>query len=303
MLNWIRNKFVTRRFLNHSQKKFLQRIKYEIRYGHLLDCILHSSISGVTEQVICDHEVIVSLTTYGKRIREVAFTIESIMQGSVLPNRIILWLEDGLQNCELPKLLQNQQKRGLEIRFCKDIKSYKKIIPTLLRYPDACIITVDDDVLYDYDMVESLVTSYKNNSMCIHTCRARDFVFDSHHKLMSYVKWPLSHNGNKASYHLMQTGVGGVLYPPKSLHPDVFKEDIFMELSPYGDDIWLYVMAVRNGYPILKVDTKTSLGCDYLENEEVQDTALYNQNGDKSICRNDIQIKALFEKYNMHQYL
>ncbi|MCQ2209467.1 MAG: hypothetical protein MJZ34_04165 [Paludibacteraceae bacterium] len=97
----------------------------------------------------------------------------------------------------------------------------------------------------------------------------------------------------------MQTGVGGVLSPPHSLHEDVLDEKLFQELSPYGDDLWLYVMAVRNNFRIRKVETSTSKGEDFFENESVQDIALYNQNCNDKTSRNDVQIKKLFEKYDM----
>lgn len=302
MLAWIKNKIVTKSFYLEFETKLHERMKYEMRYNHLLDCALHSLTCGVSKDSICDKDVIVSLTSYGKRINDVAITIESIMQGSVLPNKIILWLEEKLAKEKLPSLIENQKNRGLEIKYCRDIRSYKKIIPTLKNYPEACIITIDDDVLYNYDLVERLVNSYRLAPNCIHACRARKMVFSSN-KLESYLKWPLVSNGETLSCKTFQTGVGGVLYPPHSLHNDVFDEKAFMELCPYGDDIWLYVMAVRNGFNILKVETRTPFGEDFLENENVQDMALGNQNCNKKNCRNDLQINALFDRYDVYSLL
>ncbi len=51
---------------------------------------------------------------------------------------------------------------------------------------------------------------------------------------------------NQASYFIRQIGYGGVLYPPRALHPDVFDRKKYTELVPTHDDIWFWVMAVLN---------------------------------------------------------
>lgn len=303
MFNRIHKKILTKSFFVGFEKDLHESVRYEMRFNYLLDCILHSNSYGVSKDLICDKNVIVSLTSYGKRLNEVAFTIESIMQGSVLPNKIILWIESNLERKRLPSLLVKLQDRGVEIKYCRDIRSYKKIIPTLELYPESCIITIDDDVLYDYDLVERLVYSYIDNPNCIHACRARKMIFSSSNRLASYLKWPLVGNGEGDSFKILQTGVGGVLYPPHSLHEDVFDEKIFQELCPYGDDLWLYVMAIRNGYKIHKVDTRTQYGEDFLLNGNVQDVALCNENCNDETCRNDYQIAALFDRYGMYKFL
>ncbi len=86
---------------------------------------LRSTELGVSSQRLCDHEVIVTLTTFGQRLNDVYLAIESIMQGSLLPNRIILWLADDMRGKVLPVTLQKQMARGLEIEYTPDIRSYK----------------------------------------------------------------------------------------------------------------------------------------------------------------------------------
>lgn len=83
-------------------------------------------------------EVIVSLTTFPARINKVYITIETIFQQETLPNRIILWLANkqfprGLY--ALPQRLLNMQQKGLEIRFCEDIRSYKKYYYSIKNNP------------------------------------------------------------------------------------------------------------------------------------------------------------------------
>lgn len=48
----------------------------------------------------------------------------------------------------------------MEIAYCPDYRSYKKIIPTLRKYPEDVIITIDDDVLYGHETLEYLINAY-----------------------------------------------------------------------------------------------------------------------------------------------
>lgn len=109
------------------------------------------------------HKVIVSLTSYGRRVSAVLpYTIYSLLRQTYKPDVIILWLDyDSWNERNLPSSIRKLQKYGLTIKFCNDIKSYKKLIPTLKLYPDEIIITVDDDIYYKKNMVERLIKSIK----------------------------------------------------------------------------------------------------------------------------------------------
>lgn len=193
----------------------MQRECEKIRYD-LFSMAAHSSQPGISSTKWCENEVIVSLTSYGERIYDVCLAIESIMQGTMLPNRIVLWLsEDEFKGKTLPLTLQNQMKRGLEIRYTADIKSFKKLIPSLKEFPESVIITIDDDVMYNYDFVENLVNSYRSNPMVIHANRLSEISYHEDGHIESYLKWkPIIGNSIKDSLAYLFTGVGGVLYPP-----------------------------------------------------------------------------------------
>ncbi|MBY0406317.1 MAG: hypothetical protein K2Q01_01385, partial [Rickettsiales bacterium] len=51
----------------------------------------------------------------------------------------------------------------------------------------------------------------------------------------------------------LPTGVSGVLYPPGSLHAEVFREDLFLRLFPSADDIWFKVMALKQGVSAVRI--------------------------------------------------
>ena len=118
------------------------KIHYSERAQQLTNLALNSQEKGVIEGTIEETEIIISLTTHGRRLYEVFLAIESIMQGSTKPNRIVLWLNKDIQNETLPRTLMNQTGRGLTIKYTEDIGPYTKLVPALLDYPDSIIVTI-----------------------------------------------------------------------------------------------------------------------------------------------------------------
>ena len=262
---------------------------------------LNSHIPGITNEQYTDAEVVVSLTTYSKRLYEVYLTIESIMQGTLKPNRIVLWLEDNLKNTVIPIYLQRQMTRGLEIQFYKDIRSYKKLIPSLKLYPKSIIVTIDDDAIYEPDLLEKLVNAYNMDKHHIYANRVSRIELNDNYKPKEYSTWSIDKETGASPLNFF-TGVGGVLYPPNCFCDEVLNEDVFQTIAPYGDDIWFYTMSLLNGYTVYKVYTHDANGNDFFVNESVQDISLYHKNieGEKL---NDTQIKAVFDKYNIYKLL
>ncbi len=163
---------------------------------------------------------------------------------------VILQLsEDDFPNKEkdLPENLLNLQKFGLTISWNKgNIKSYKKLIPTLKQYPNDIIITVDDDFIYDKNLVKLLWKAYEKNPKLIHCHRTTKFSLKENGEFnVEAVKWY-----KNPSFANKLVGCGGVLYPPNTLYKDVTDEKLFTTLAPTNDDIWFWLMAVLNGTKI-----------------------------------------------------
>jgi hypothetical protein len=273
---------------------------FDLRRYQMIEHILYDKEKGITDNRYLDQDIIVSLTTYGKRINDVSFTIESIMQQSMKANKIILWLDYGFKNMPLPHALSRLQQRGLIIDYCKDIRSYKKLIPALQKYPKDTIITVDDDVIYDYDVLEHLIMSYIKDPSMIHACRVRKIKRNTT-SICPYNEWNLvTQTGSDFLY--IATGAGGILYPPNSLDPEVLNEDVFMDICQTADDIWFKSMSLKRGVIVNKVYTRNSFGNDYITNSnmQVESLAKINTKGD---LLNDKQLKAVFNKYNLYGFL
>lgn len=279
--------------MNNAYRQFL----FDNRRCWLEHNILANKYSGVTNEQYCDHKIIVSLTTFGKRIYDVHLTIESIMEQTMLPNRIILWLDYSFQNRSLPRALQMLQQRGLEIMYCDDIRSYKKLIPTLNLCPNDAIITIDDDVIYEFDLLERLIYAYIENPSYIYCHRYHKMKFVDG-KFMPYSKWDKVCSDMTPDVFNFPTGVGGVLYPPHSLDSEVFNQKIFMDICPYADDVWFKAMSVKKGTLVKKVYSHSQLSEDFLLNISVQDESLQIKNVDN--CLNDKQLNAVLNHYNLY---
>ncbi|MDE5868733.1 MAG: hypothetical protein K2H18_00750, partial [Muribaculaceae bacterium] len=300
---YILSRFKRKLFPAKEMLARFEDLRYEIRRSSLLEKMLHSEKSGVSSEKYCDHEVVVSLTSYGKRLYEVGITIESIMQQSMLPNRIILNLYTEDVAVSLPIALQRQIKRGLEVHLVStDIRSYKKLIPTLKRFPDAVIITIDDDCIYEYDLVERLFNSYLKNPHSVSAVRTHSILLDKNGKPLPYHKWDSCSAYASKGNRLFFTGVGGVLYPPGAFNDEVFNEEAFMSLAPYADDVWFHAMALLNGTSIVKAPAHSGDDIDHIENSAVQDIGLVNRNCNIE-RENDKQIKAIYDRYDIYPLL
>jgi len=241
-------------------------------------------------------KIIVSLTTFPSRINTLWICIESLLRQTVKPDEIILWLADtqfdGL-TC-LPDKLLSQQKRGLTIKFCDDLKAHKKYYYTFKEYPDDIVITADDDVIYPSNLIEELMKLHNKYPDCI-CC---NFLFlITHNKecmLNSTSKWPgiFTRIIDKLSSKLLPVGVSGVLYPPGSVNKEVFNKDVFKKISFYNDDLWLKVMSLLNNTMV--VQTNCFPG-HFFGIRGTQEDALFNYNIGQN--GNDIQFNELLKKY------
>jgi hypothetical protein len=171
--------------------------------------------------------------------------IETLLRQTVRPDRLILWLAHDEDLEGVAASLSRLEQRGLEIRRCDDWRSYKKIVPTILEYPKAVIVTADDDVFYPRDWLEKLLDAYETDRNVIHCHRSHIMVFGDDGKLSPYVDWPSGNvDAGLASMLVFPTGVGGVLYPPGSLDARVVDHESFMALCSQSDDIWLKAMSL-----------------------------------------------------------
>ena len=233
----------------------------------------------------------------GKRFYEVCTTIESIMEGTVKPNGIVLW-RDETDHRPLPLTLQRQVERGLQVLGTRDLRSYTKLLPTLKMFPDAHIVTIDDDIFYPHDFLENLMATYAKKPHSIVGNMVMQMSYDSNGIPTGILQWPYLHEepADGASHDLFFEGFGGVLYPAGSLPEEVFHKEVFQDICPTADDVWFNAMARISKTPITFCEHGYY---DYLkaDNHVCQDTALNLINNSEN--RNDKQLRAVWQHYHL----
>lgn len=201
--------------------------------------------------------VIVSLTSYPARIDTIHLTITTLLNQTVKPRSVILWLADEQfpeDEKELPLKLLSLKNKGLEIRFCDDIRSHKKYYYTMKENPDCYVITADDDVFYPENLVEKLMDGAKAYPDTVICTWGHEIVPDEKGDVLRVDKWEYLKESAQPSYLVMPTGIGGVLYPPHILTEEVFNKDALRELCLNADDLWLKAMALLNSKKAARVD-------------------------------------------------
>ncbi len=247
-----------------------------------------------------DPRTVVSLTTYPARLGIAHYTIGTLMRQRVKPDAIHLWLSaDELSPADLPRTLRRMQRRGLRITFVEgNIRSYKKLIYALEAYPEATIITADDDCLYPRGWLAMLLDGARRHPGEVVCLRGHRIKVDSDGHVRPYREFL---DNNKAphampeDFNLMPTGVGGVLYPPRSLDGVVTDRDLFMRLAPTADDIWFKACSMLAGRKSVRCtdrnitarDTSSILGKNGLWYSNLLDNA------------NDPQLKAVFDHFGL----
>lgn len=206
-----------------------------------------------------DNQVVVSFTTYRKRIDKIEPVINSILDQSFTNFKLILWLSDKEYNLtNIPKFITSKISEKFQVKFCSEMFSYKKLLPSLKEYGDSIIVTADDDIIYNKDWLLELVCSYITEPNAIHCHRGHRISFDNEkQKVNSYSKWTRNVCSAESSFDILPTGCGGVLYPPKSLHTTVIDYSLASRLCPSGDDIWFWCNALLRNTKIKTVPFST----------------------------------------------
>lgn len=273
---------IDRYILNSFILKFYNQIKYNLKL-YIVN-LFKRDVDFVKNHKL-KKRLIVSLTSYPKRFRTLPLVLNSIMNQSILPDKVILWIENKDKE-KLPSTVLNF--KGVDVEFCENgLFSYKKIIPLLKKYRNSYVITLDDDVIYFKETIEKLVSNSRKFP--------NDVIANCIHKIKVKKRYPISYklwsrNYRKQTKLAFFTGAAGVLYPPNCFYKDVLKKNYFRSLAPHADDIWLNWMAKLN-----KTNIRFSNIYKNYEYIKIIKGGLYQRNFKNSY--NDIQIKNMIKKY------
>ena len=212
--------------------------------------------------------------------------------------RIILYLGKECDDAVLPERLLALQRYGLEIkRGYADVRPHKKYLFAMQEYPEDIIITVDDDLMYDRNMIESLLDSYKKNPKAVSARRVHR-ITSSGGDLEPYDKFDKCWTRlTEPSHILLSTNGAGTLFPPGSLPEEAFDIDTIKKLCLDADDIWIKFMLIKKGIPVVWVKSSHSMPDEIPGSQKV---ALYYANTNKEDSNNDRCIRNMEEHFGIH---
>jgi len=153
-------------------------------------------------------KIYVTLTSWKGRIKYINNNLESLLNNSIKPKKVILNLsieEFPNKNLDLPKeiLILLKKYDNFEIFWVKKNNNvFKKLIPTIKRFKKDLIISLDDDILYPNNTFEKMLKCYdklgRNNPVSFGTIysdwKINGKVIHSHFGAGSIVKYKFFNN-------------------------------------------------------------------------------------------------------------
>lgn len=228
--------------------------------------------------------LVVTMTSWTKRIGNVKRVVESIMDNTVKPDRVYLNLSrTEFEGIKLPKDLveyfENDERLVINWVDGENTKSMKKVFP-ILKYldDDDLIINMDDDMNIPKDFIEVRVNEFKSNG-------GKNPISGSNN--------PRCHT-NKCLYgHTYNVICCTSIFQKKMLNGwDKIVDSELMKT--YNDDYIYTLLMLMNGYRIIptsKISTHTGIGprkiSSYNDNDGMGRQRVYKRNG---------EVLAIFEK-------
>jgi len=243
------------------------------------------------EPIIARGGPVVSLTSFDERLQTVYLTIESIGVGSLLPSRLILWIQNEGSFRSLPDSLRRLKARGLEVRLTKEYGPHSKYFPYIMSTDifGCPLATADDDMLYSVWWLRGLATAHRETPWLVNCYRAH-FMHFANGRIKPYLNWE-TRKSTEPSARCFATGSAGCIYPAKFLVKLKQAGDEFLRLCPWADDVWLHVNALRAGFKIRQISHRP---LDFPIIPGTQNNGLFNTNWHPT--GNDEQIRQTYTR-------
>ena len=238
-------------------------------------------------------EHVISLTSHPARFNTLSQSLNSLLAQRLIAKNVYLNIaQEDLG--KLPDSVKDLETSGLiKINTCEDLGPGKKLIPTLKLERSLPIIVVDDDLIFETDLTLKLMIAHHLSPGNIIASRVHKIIHTPEGKISAYINWQKNYSlSDGPSMDLFATSGAGTLYKAEFFHSDVTDEKTYTELAFHTDDLWWFIQSKRIG-----TKTKRLLGQSILNFiDGTQDNGLWN-NGNKE--RNDLNLKALIEKYSL----
>ena len=181
-----------------------------------------------------NEKLIVTLTSWKKRIKNIPVVLTTILQQTKKPDKIVLNLsidefpnKDKSLSTDVLKFLKDNSDI-IEINWIdgENKKQWKKMLPTLKLYPNDAIVCIDDDFLYPDDMLDVL--------------------------WRAHLKYPLNPiSGNSFKLHGIQCQCGCASLTKLDFLDNVFEYATDEIQKMHSDDVFFTYVAAKAGNPYM----------------------------------------------------
>lgn len=194
----------------------------------------------------CSPSLVVSMKSYPARIRHAWLAIESLFRQDCTGYIVVLVLvESQFPSRRVPRSIARLVRRGLQILWIEeDGKSFDHLWPAYCAFPNAHIISVDDDKFFPSNLVSSLAKQSKSAPGNIIGARGWEMV--ALEGQVSFGKGWLRASLDTPSQRLFMPPGNGSLYPPGSLPKETGDYELMRAICPNADDVWYWAMARMN---------------------------------------------------------
>lgn len=192
-------KFFYTGILSHCLHNSNKEIPYGARYED--KGMVFNNLTNLYTGENKKYKAIISLTTWKKRIETTPKTIYSLIKNCPGFHIVLVLSENEFSTkyAEIPEALKDLEESDLiEILWVKEnTKTFKKVIPTMEKYPDIPIISADDGCLYYRNYAEELYNLWLQNKSCV-----------------------ISYNNFGRKGIVFGGGGSGIIFPPSALLGD-----------------------------------------------------------------------------------
>ncbi len=205
--------------------------------------------------------IVVSLTTTPHRIAKIASTLQTIVDQNAPIRHIYLCLPDKFSRDNLRYAIPAwlQKNKQITILRSKDYGPATKLLGVLEKtvLPDnAIIVTVDDDVLYQKNLVLYLAYNAMQNPKYAIGVSGADPDYAENGVLGHDLETGLIKRYDKADFVTVLQGYAGVAYRPVFFGNDIFDIINYPQACIKSDDIYLSFYLAR--YNVMRKTIKTN---------------------------------------------
>lgn len=222
---------------------------------------LRRTLTHLGRRLTGRQRIIASLTSYPPRMNTIHLAIRSILAQRTLPDKVVLWLYEGdfpHREADLPDTLMHLVGHDVVIRWVgENLKPHKKYYWALQEFTKDLVITFDDDLVYPNTYISELMEAHRNHPEAVVAVRTHLMMFNEDGTLKPYDQWvyeaPARYPSmlGRPSMRLFATSGAGTLFPPNIMPPETFDMEAICATSLNADDVWLKVMQVVGGVPVV----------------------------------------------------